>query len=265
MLEAHQGRGSVDAQAVQASCALLRSLSEGGAGEPATNQPPATPRTDGAGSAALGGANPGTRRKDGTTNYELDHSIRHVQHAPGGVKRLSVAVLVNHRGTLNAQGKPETQALSNADLEKITNLVKETMGFSNERGDSVNVVNSRFATDPVLAVAELPWWRQPENLALAGTAGKSLMFGLLALSLLFWVVRPLMRKAQPMQSLAQAPLVSGALDADGEATSVNVSAQGEMSQIKRHHENVKYAQDAAVKGPQMVAMLVKHWMSQKNA
>jgi flagellar M-ring protein FliF len=258
-------RAAIRSQQLSESGQQTAGALAGGVPGALSNQPPATPRTDGAGSAALGGANPGTRRKDGTTNYELDHSIRHVQHAPGGVKRLSVAVLVNHRGTLNAQGKPTTQALSEADLEKITNLVKETMGFSNERGDSVNVVNSPFATDPVLAVAELPWWRQPENLALAGTAGKSLMFGLLALSLLFWVVRPLMRKAQPMQSLAQAPLVSGALDADGEATSVNVSTQGEMSQVKRHHENVKYAQDAAVKGPQMVAMLVKHWMSQKDA
>jgi hypothetical protein len=74
-----------------------------------------------------------------------------------------------------------------------------------------------------------------------------------------------MRKYQPMPPPAQAAGISAAVDADGEATSVNVSAQGEMSQIKRHHENVKYAQDAAVKGPQMVAMLVKHWMSQKNA
>lgn len=230
-----------------------------------SNQPPAAPRTDVGGAAALGGANAGNRRKDGTTNYELDHSIRHVQHAAGVVKRLSVAVLVNHRGTLSAQGKRETQALSAADLEKITNLVKETMGFSNERGDSVNVVNSQFATEPVVVVAELPWWRQPENLALASMAGKSLMFGVLALSLLFGVLRPLMRKYQPTQATGRAPAAVAATDAETEAASVTVSAQGEASQIKRHQDNVKYAQEAAVQGPQMVAMLVKHWMSKKDA
>jgi len=230
-----------------------------------SNQPPAAPRTDVGGAAALGGTNQGSRRKDGTTNYELDHSIRHVQHAAGVVKRLSVAVLVNHRDTLSAQGKPETQALSAADLEKITNLVKETMGFSNERGDSVNVVNSPFATDPVVVVAELPWWRQPENLALAGTAGKSLMFGVLALFLMFGVLRPLMRKYQPAQAPAKASGGAVAAEAETEATHVKVSAQGEATNIRRHQENIKYAQEAALQGPQMVAMLLKHWMGKKDA
>jgi len=238
-----------------------------------SNQPPANPRTDVAGATAPGGASLINSRKDGTTNYELDRSIRHVQFSAGAVKRLSVAVLVNHRGTLSAQGKPETKALSAADLEKITNLVKETMGFSTERGDSVNVVNSQFATEPVAEVAQQPWWRQPENLELAGLAGKSLLFGVLALSLLFGVVRPLMRKAQPVQAVAQSSGEVGASEneneaeseADAEATSVNVSAQAEATQAKRHQDNVKYAQEAAIHGPQMVAMLLKHWMGQKDA
>jgi flagellar M-ring protein FliF len=227
-----------------------------------SNQPPAAPRVDAGGAAASAGASLGNKRKDGTTNYELDHSIRHVQHAAGVVKRLSVAVLVNHRGTLSAQGKPETQALSAADLEKITTLVKETMGFSTERGDSVNVVNSQFATVPVVAVAELPWWRQPEYLELAGMAGKSLMFGVLALSLLFGVLRPLMRRFQLPQGPVRAPAEASA--AETEATSVTVSSKGDASLKQRHLENVKYAQEAAVQGPQMVAMLVKHWMGKND-
>jgi flagellar M-ring protein FliF len=228
-----------------------------------SNQPPAAPRTDVSSAAAPGSASLGNRRKDGTTNYELDRSIRHVQHAAGGVKRLSVAVLVNHRGSLNAQGKPETRALSAADLEKITNLVKETMGFSDERGDSVNVVNSEFATEPVLAVTELPWWRQPENLALAGTAGKSLLFGVLALSLMFGVLRPLLRRVQPQQVAAPAPAAADAAT-DTEGVSVSVSAKADATLKQRHQDNVRYAQEAAVQGPMMVAMLVKHWMGKTD-
>jgi len=82
-----------------------------------------------------------------------------------------------------------------------------------------------------------------------------------------------MRKAQPVQAVAQSSGEVGASEneneaeseADAEATSVNVSAQAEATQAKRHQDNVKYAQEAAIHGPQMVAMLLKHWMSQKDA
>lgn len=256
-------RAAIRSQQLSESGQQGAGASAGGVPGALSNQPPAAPRTDVGGASALAGANLGNKRKDGTTNYELDHSIRHVQHAAGVVKRLSVAVLVNHRDKPGAQGKSETQALSAADLEKITNLVKETMGFSSERGDSVNVVNSEFATDPVAVVAELPWWRQPDNLALAGTAGKSLMFGVLALSLLFGVLRPLMRRFQVPPVPAQAAAVASPA-AEAEAASVTVSAKGDAALKQRHQENVRYAQEAAVQGPMMVAMLVKHWMGKND-
>ncbi|MDP3616845.1 MAG: flagellar basal-body MS-ring/collar protein FliF, partial [Rhodoferax sp.] len=152
-----------------------------------------------------GGGSSANTRKDGTTNYELDRSIRHVQQGAGAIKRLSVAVLVNYRGSVGAQGKRETRALSATELDQIKNLVKETMGFSADRGDSVNVVNSLFAAEPTVEIPELPWWRQADNLELAKAAGKNLLLGSLALYVLFGVLRPLLRRfLQPMAS-APAP------------------------------------------------------------
>ncbi|MGB4359890.1 MAG: flagellar basal-body MS-ring/collar protein FliF, partial [Rhodoferax sp.] len=171
-----------------------------------SNQPPVNPVapiiTPAANAQPGGvGVNPGNTRRDGTTNYELDRTIRHVQQGAGGIKRLSVAVVVNYRSSRSAAGEPVAQALTATELEQIRNLVKETMGFSAERGDSLNVVNSPFASEAVVASPELPIWRQPDNIALAKTAGQYLLLGLLGLYLWLAVLRPLLRKhLQPVHA-----------------------------------------------------------------
>lgn len=237
-----------------------------------TNQPgvaPVAPIVTPAGQPAPNrqtGSAPGNTRKDGTTNYELDRSIRHVQQGAGGIKRLSVAVVVNYRGTLSAQGKRGTQALSATELEQIKNLVKETMGFSTERGDSLNVVNSPFASDPTNDAPELPWWRQPANIELAKDLGKYLLLGMLALYLWFAVLRPLLRKhLQPAQAAPPIPGKEGVQsEAAGAEAQAQAQAQAQERQDQRHLDNTKYAQEIAAKDPQVVAMLMKHWMDEHN-
>lgn len=201
---------------------------------------------------------PASNRKDTTVNYELDRSIRHVQQGAGGIKRLSVAVVVNYRSTVNAQGKRTTQALSVAELTQIQNLVRESMGFNAARGDSLNVVNSPFASD-ASDTPELPIWRQPDNIEMAKAGGKYLLLGILALYLWFAVLRPLLRKhLHPVPAQATAP-------GKEEASSADAVAQSQERQAERHLENTRYAQETAAKEPRAVAMLIKHWMGEKNA
>lgn len=196
-------------------------------------------------------------RKDVTTNYEVDRSIRHVQQGAGGIKRLSVAVVVNYRGATGAPGKRAAQALTAAELEQIKNLARQAMGFSAERGDSLNVVNSPFASDASDA-PELPIWRQPDNIEMAKAGGKYLLLGILALYLWFAVLRPLLRKhLQPVPAQAAAP-------GQEETPSADAVAQSQERQAERHLENIRYAQETAAKEPRAVAMLIKHWMGEKN-
>ncbi|MEI7537356.1 MAG: flagellar basal-body MS-ring/collar protein FliF [Comamonadaceae bacterium] len=227
---------------------------------------PAASASPVAASAVASAATPVNARKEGTTNFELDHSIRHVQQGAGAIKRLSVAVLVNYRVTQGAQGKRETQALTPAELEQIKNLVKETMGFSAERGDSVNVVNSPFATEPTVETPEVPWWRQSENIDMAKVAGTNLALGLLALYLLLGVLRPLLRKLlQPSGAAAPATPATAESGAQESADAAPAAApRVDNRQNRRHQDNVQYAQQSAAEGPQMVAMLVKNWMDKKD-
>ncbi|HQS31592.1 MAG: flagellar M-ring protein FliF [Polaromonas sp. 39-63-203] len=203
----------------------------------------------------------GSGRKDGTTNYELDRSIRHTQQGAGGIKRLSVAVVVNYRVAAGVKGKPIAQALSATELEQIQNLVKEAMGFSRERGDSVNVVNSAFASD-VVETVDVPAWRQAGNIEMAKTAGQYLLLGLLALFVWFSVLRPLLRKhLQPAPAVA--PLPGNFVpqpDLAGAPGVAGVQAQAAQREGQRHQENMQYAQTASANDPRMVAMVIQNWM-----
>ena len=134
---------------------------------------------------------PSSNRKDTTINYELDRSIRHVQQGAGGVRRLSVAVVVNNR---IGDDKGASRALTTAELDQIRNLAKEAMGFSQDRGDSLNVVNSAFADEREKEAPALDFWRDPANIPLAKTLGMYLLIALLALFAWFAVLRPLVRR-----------------------------------------------------------------------
>ena len=100
-----------------------------------TNQPPVpatAPITNPAvaGAAGANGQLPLNSTRNATTNYELDKTVAHVRRALGQVKRLSVAVVVNHRTSTQANGRTETTPLTDQEIERITNLVKEAVGYA---------------------------------------------------------------------------------------------------------------------------------------
>src|SRR5690606_10116956 len=101
-----------------------------------SNQPPATGQAPINGAAApVGVANqggtdkPGSSRRESVVNYEVDKTVRVVREASGTIKRLSAAVVVNHRTTLDKNGKALTNPIPQAQLEQMTALVRETIGF----------------------------------------------------------------------------------------------------------------------------------------
>jgi len=230
---------------------------------PGTPGAPGAPGTATASTASTAPTGPSSSRKDTTTNYELDRTIRHVQQAAGGVKRLSVAVVVNNRDAVDAAGKTASRALTPAELEQIRNLAKEAMGFSQERGDSLNVVNSAFARDADNAPApEVPFWRDRENLDLARIAGQYLLYALLALFAWFAVLRPLMRKhlaPPPAPAAAEAPAVVAAAAPDENTPSAEESLR--EREANRRKADMEYAHQTADKDPKVVAALIQHWMN----
>ena len=236
---------------------------------PGTPGAPGAPGASGAAAATTTTAatGPSSTRKDTTTNYELDRTIRHVQQSAGGVKRLSVAVVVNNRDSTDAAGKTTSRALTPAEVEQIRNLAKEAMGFSQDRGDSLNVVNSAFARDADSGpAAEVPFWRDRENIEIGKTLGQYLLYALIALFAWLAVLRPLMRRHAPPPP-APAPVV----DADT-ADLITPSAAPDAAvpspedslrerEANRKKADMDYAHAIADKDPKLVATLIQHWMN----
>lgn len=168
-----------------------------------TNQPPGPNSANINGPAQMlsGGASSasgGNARKESITNYEVDKTVRVVRAGVGNIKRLSAAVVLNHRTTTDAKGKTSTAALPDAEVEKLTALVRETVGYSKDRGDTVNVVSAPF-TQVQAADAALPLWQQPQVLDLVRSLAWPLGTLALAAMLLFGLIRP------GMKAVAQAP------------------------------------------------------------
>lgn len=180
------------------------------------NQPPApsTAPINGANPAPNAGGQQGTEeqtnKRESTTNYEVDKTVRVTRGSTGAVKRLSAAVVVNYQSGED-KGKPITRALTPEQIEQMTALVRETIGFNKDRGDSVNLMNTPFQVAAVPST-DVPLWKQPEVIDLAKTFAWPVGAVLFAALVLLGLVRPALKAPAPAKASA-APVPGGQLDA----------------------------------------------------
>lgn len=244
--------------------AAIRSsqISEAGAGATQTaqgipgavsNQPPGAAVAPITGSPATATATtasntPNTNvRKDATVNYEIDKTIRHVANQVGNLKRLSAAVVVNHRRKTNEDGEVSLSPLSQDEMTQINALVREAIGFNKERGDSVNVVNTPFNEPEKENLPEVPFYEKPGNISLAKEIGKNLLIGLLVAYVLLGIIRPLFRQLATIQPAPPAPDLQALPSVNAQQTEGNLQA----------------ARQLAKQDPKIVANVVKSWVNKE--
>jgi len=276
--ESHRPNQTPDSGAVRSQQVVESGVGAAAGAPPAgvpgatSNQPPgaatapinATPQAlaaAGAGNGTAGAVGAGAKRES-IINYEVDKTVRVVRGGTGLVKRISAAVVLNHQSVTDDKGKTVTTPLSAEQIEKMTALVRETVGFNKERGDSVNVLNTLFATERQ-TVVDVPLWKQPDIQDMARSLAWPLGTLLFASLVLLGVVRP------ALKALAQVPSPSAAsqggqlntLVADEPerppllASSV-VGAVGASAEQLRLEDARKLTRD----NPAAVANIVKGWM-----
>ncbi len=265
-VESYKPNQTPDAMVIrsqQTSEAVNGAAAAGGVPGALSNQPPApatapiTPQAQANASASA--TSPATNtRKDATVNYEVDKTIQYVQQGMGGLKRLNVAVVVNYRKTIGQDGKVSMAALSDAEKAQITDLVKEAMGFNAERGDSVNVVNTPFASAEKEEIPEVPLWKQPSTLQMGKDAGRYLLIGLALLFIYLRALKPMMKKISEIQP-APLPAPQGALP-HGAGTDTMALPPGQRS----YQDNLSRAQKLASEDPRVVANIVKTWVDKND-
>ena len=205
---------------------------------------------------------PSNTHHDDTTNYELDRTIRHTKMNVGSVKRLSVAVVVNYR----ADAKGKAVALTDAQLKQIEDLTREAMGYSTDRGDSVNVVNSPF-TQTDETGGDLPFWQQQSFFDQLMNAGRWLLVALVAFILYRKMVRPQLLRKQEMAKLAAEQAAAQAKQREeDQAFSVSLSKDDQEQERKSKHRMSaevmsQRIRDMSENDPRIVALVIRQWMS----
>ncbi|MCC8366832.1 flagellar M-ring protein FliF [Xenorhabdus sp. PB61.4] len=202
-------------------------------------------------------------RHDETINYEVDRTIRHTQLQAGGVERLSVAVVVNY-ATVQGENGPETQALTPEQLSQIESLTREAMGFSADRGDSLNVVNTPF-NNTAEVIETLPFWQHPVLLEKLLELGRWLLLALVA-----WM---LWRKMVVPQIARKRAAEKAALEAQKKQNKPATESNAEMDekvrrQLARQRVNAEIQsqriRELAEKDPRVVALVIRQWMSNEQ-
>ena len=247
---------------------------KGPAGVPGavSNQPPAqsTAPVNGAnpaptvgGQQAAGGIDGPLGRRELTTNYEVDKTTRVTRGSSGAVKRLSAAVVVNYQ-TGEERGKPITKALTPEQLEQMTALVRETIGFNRERGDSVNLMNTPFQVEAA-PVTDTPLWKQAEVIDLAKTFAWPVGAVLFAALVLLLLVRPALKGAAPAKAQAT-PVTGGQVNAlESESLErpalPGPSRKDEVLPATPEQLALEDARVLAKENPMAVANILKGWLN----
>lgn len=189
-------------------------------------------------------------------NFELDKTISHTTDPVGKIRKLSVAVLVDDRQTVNAAGQVQRTPLSAKDIAQITTLVKDAVGFSASRGDSVNVINSAFQMPQAPApLPKPPLWQQPWAQDLL----KQALGGVVVLLLVFGVLRPVLRGLA--EKGARAPVPMAADTAQHGAALNGPQAAGQLPGPGGLEDKLTVAKGMATQDPRRVAQVVKNWVA----
>jgi flagellar M-ring protein FliF len=243
---------------------MLGEALSGGIPGALSNQPPGAASVP----EVAGGAGDGADRQklnsrlNSTKNYELDRTISHSRLASGNIKRLSIAVVVDVRVSADGKGRESRSA---EEMERLTSLVREAVGYNVARGDTVNVISTAFAT-PETVVGELPetpLWELPWVLDIGKIVG-ALLLGLL---LIFRVLRPMMRNLAAVSD--QMPAAAGSAGALRLAED-QLSITGGGSQEGRiklagpgaYEDNIEMVKQVVGDDPKLVAQVVRNWISE---
>ncbi|HTH94213.1 MAG TPA: flagellar basal-body MS-ring/collar protein FliF [Rhodocyclaceae bacterium] len=226
-----------------------------------TNQPPVpatapltTPPVAGAAGATGTNASgqsttPENFTKNATINYELDKTVRHTKDVPGAVRRLSVAVVINYKQDAKGKDAP----LPSEELKQVTDLVREAMGYNQQRGDTLNVANISFS--PTQQESTIPLWKDPENIALGRDLLKYVVLAVIAFIIWWKLVKPIVDR------MTESNRVEPSGEIEGSAGSGEMFTEDEQEIARLSFEKkLEHARELAKADPKLVAEMLKEWM-----
>ncbi|GGY63594.1 flagellar basal-body MS-ring/collar protein FliF [Marinobacter zhanjiangensis] len=137
-----------------------------------------------------GAGQPVDIRRESTRNYEIDRTVSYIRQAQGDVKRLTVAVAVDDKRVVNPDtGEVSYEPWPEQELQRLNMLVRDAVGYSAARGDSVTVMNTAFAPEEEVQFEAPSFWEQPWFWNLM----KQVLAGVVILALVLGLLRPVLK------------------------------------------------------------------------
>ena len=228
----------------------------GTSGAPVIPGAAATPGSPENGQSAAASGGPSSNSSRSTRNYEVDRTLSYVKQPTGVLKRLSVGVVFDDWQKVGADGKPTASPMSEADLKSFTELMKESIGLKDDRGDKIDVINQAFKTNPPIPPVDgLPIWQQPWLIQLA----KQLVGAGLVLVVAFLILRPLMK------SLTKGAVRTGAgsesLELGGDKLTLSNKSENPIKLQPSFEQQVAAARTLVGQDPKRAAQVVKEWVA----
>ncbi len=203
---------------------------------------------------AAGGA--GVLSSNITRNYDIDRTLDYSRQPPGQIRRLTVAVLVGYRAVKGANGKVTQVPLSAQELARITQLVKDSVGYNAARGDSVSVVNEPLdlPQTPSGTFQSAPLWERPIFWSLLKIAAGLIGVVVLVVAVLRPLVRSLLTPARPLAAAA------AQIGADGMSDGAPQAQKEAVVKALSHEQQLANARAMVGQDPKRVAQLVRGWV-----
>lgn len=250
-----------------------------------SNQPPGSGTTDPAlveEDSAIATL-PSNQNRSAIRNFEVDRLISHTRNPSGTIQRLSVAVVIDSKNQVADDGTVEKEAYTDEEISRFESLVKETIGFDQNRGDSVSVINQSFISTEV-EVAEIPMWQSLLNEGWVWDLAKQVLGGIGLLILYLMFGRPFLRSLNPSRiEAAQSPPSSGEGESaqgggyaggPAQAGGTNMAAalatmqedpNSAAAMIRQsdatHDQKVEMTRTLVMDDPARVANVMKKWVS----
>ncbi|HXC20810.1 MAG TPA: flagellar basal-body MS-ring/collar protein FliF [Steroidobacteraceae bacterium] len=223
-------------------------------GNPAAAQPGGG--QPGAGQSTAANSGPSSSAQRSTRNFEVDRTLSYVKQPVGVLKRLSVGVVLDDWQKVDADGKVTTEPMSETDIKRFTQLVRESIGLKEDRGDQLNVMSQAFKSDtPIGPVDGLPLWQQPWVTQLA----KQIVGAGLLLVVAFLVLRPLMKSLTKPGARSSAGAEGDELD--GDRVSLTGQAGKPIKLSPSFEQQIAAARTLVGQDPRRAAQVVKDWVS----
>src|SRR5580704_1204717 len=223
----------------------------------AKNDAAAKAEASAAATASAAAAQPENTSKQSTRNYEIDRTVSYSRQPAGRVKRVTVAVMVDNVRKVGADGKITQQPLTKDQIEDVTRLVKNAVGFDEGRGDSVNVVNASFLDEsgPPLKPEVVPLWQRP----MVRDIVRLVLGALVLVALALGVLRPLIKNlANHAISTAPPAMLSANAAQAGEQ-----HAAGAAGAAIGYEQQIVQARSLVSQDPKRVAQVVKNWVGEQ--